>query len=157
MSFTNLKNNYRGKIHFIGIGGIGMSAIALILKEIGCEVQGSDLGRNNNILTMEQKGIKCYQGHAEQNINDDVVLVIKTSIVKENNPEIIAAKAKNIPIIRRADMLAQIMNEKLVVPSKGSKIQRPFFPARPGLTPFPANADSSPRNSASGKIFCSAF
>ena len=113
MSFVNLKNRYSsGKIHFIGIGGIGMSAIALILHKIGCQIQGSDLSQNNNTKTLDALGIKCFVGHKEENITDDVVLVIETSIVKTTNPEFVKAKSRNIPIIRRADMLAEIMSEK---------------------------------------------
>ncbi len=113
MSFTNLKNRYSsGKIHFIGIGGIGMSAIALILHKIGCQIQGSDLSQNNNTRTLEALGVQCFKGHNESNLTDDVILVVETSIIKSSNPELIKAKAKNIPIIRRADMLAQIMAEK---------------------------------------------
>ncbi len=113
MSFANLKNRYAaGKIHFIGIGGIGMSAIALILNKIGCQVQGSDLSSNANTKNLQEKGIKCFVGHREENLTDDVILVVETSIVKPTNPELIKAKARNIPIIRRADMLAKIMAEK---------------------------------------------
>ncbi|MES2676805.1 MAG: UDP-N-acetylmuramate--L-alanine ligase [Pseudomonadota bacterium] len=117
MSFTNLKQKYSqkfspGKIHFIGIGGIGMSAIALILHKIGCQIQGSDLSQNNNTRNLEKLGIKCFVGHAAENLTDDVVLVVETSIVKPNNPELIKAKSRNIPVLRRADMLAQIMAEK---------------------------------------------
>ena len=83
MSFTNLKNRYStGKIHFIGIGGIGMSAIALILHKIGCQIQGSDLSQNNNTRTLENLGIKCFIGHQAENLTDDVILVVETSIVK---------------------------------------------------------------------------
>ena len=120
MSFSDLKNKYQGKIHFIGIGGIGMSAIALILQEIGCKVQGSDLNLSNNIKNMEQKGIKCFIGHQSDNVSDEVVLVVKTSIIKENNPEILAAKAKNIRIIKRSDMLAEIMSQKLGISIAGT-------------------------------------
>jgi UDP-N-acetylmuramate--alanine ligase len=112
MPFQNIKNRYlSGKIHFIGIGGIGMSAVALILNQIGCDVSGSDMSANGNIKNLESKGIKCFFGHFASNITDDVILVVETSIVKAKNPEIIQAKAKNIPIIRRADMLAMIMGE----------------------------------------------
>jgi len=121
MPFINIKNNYSaGKIHFVGIGGIGMSAIALILKQIGCDVQGSDLSSNNNIINLESNGIKCFIGHSADNITDDVALIVETSIVKTDNPEIIQAKAKNIPIIRRADMLAAIMQEKLGITVAGT-------------------------------------
>ncbi|MFT6106815.1 MAG: UDP-N-acetylmuramate--alanine ligase, partial [Rickettsiales bacterium] len=121
MSFENLLQKYSaGKIHFIGIGGIGMSAIAVILDKIGCQVQGSDLAQNANTRSLENLGIKCFVGHATQNITDDVVLVVETSIVKDSNPEIIAAKSKNIPIIRRADMLAQIMAIKKGITISGT-------------------------------------
>ncbi|MCE3254542.1 MAG: UDP-N-acetylmuramate--L-alanine ligase [Rickettsiaceae bacterium] len=113
MQLPKIRNKYSsGKIHFIGIGGIGMSAIALILKEVGCQIQGSDLSQNANTKTLEEKGIKCFVGHREENITDDVILVVETSIVKPTNPEFVKAKAKNIPVIRRADMLAEIMAEK---------------------------------------------
>ena len=121
MSFEQIRNNYRvGKIHFIGIGGIGMSAIALILKKIGCQIQGSDLSRNNNINTLESQNIKCFLGHKRENISDDVILIVKTSIVKDDNPEILEAKTKNVPIVRRADILAEIMREKLGITVAGT-------------------------------------
>ena len=121
MSLSNIKNKYSaGKIHFIGIGGIGMSAIALILQRIGCQIQGSDLAQNNNTKILEEKGIKCFVGHREENLTDDVILVVETSIVKPTNPELIKAKAKNIPVIRRADMLAQIMQEKQGITVSGT-------------------------------------
>lgn len=121
MSFENLKNRYAGgKIHFIGIGGIGMSAIALILRRIGVAVQGSDLNQNSNTKTLEEHGAKCFVGHEAKNITDDVALIVETSIIKKDNPEIIAARSKNIPIIRRADMLAIIMKEKLGVTVAGT-------------------------------------
>ena len=120
MSFENVRNRYKKKIHFIGIGGIGMSAIALILKRIGCSVQGSDLGSNNNTKALQDKGIDCFVGHETVNVTDDVELIVKTSIVKEDNPEIIAAKQKGIAIIRRADMLATIMKEKKGVTISGT-------------------------------------
>jgi UDP-N-acetylmuramate--alanine ligase len=120
MSFSNIKKQYPGKIHFIGIGGIGMSAIAIILKRLGCEVQGSDLTLNNNTKNLEQLGIKCFIGHKSENITDDICLIIETSIIKDNNPEIIAAKSKNIKIIRRADMLAILMKEKLGITIAGT-------------------------------------
>ena len=114
MSFIKLKDLYLvGKIHFIGIGGIGMSAVAKILKRIGCDVCGSDLSVNANTKNLEKMGIKCFIGHREENVDKDVILVVETSIIKPNNPEILKAKSLNIPIIRRADMLAQIMKEKL--------------------------------------------
>jgi UDP-N-acetylmuramate--alanine ligase len=78
------------------------------------------LAQNANTRSLENLGIKCFVGHATQNITDDVVLVVETSIVKDSNPEIIAAKSKNIPIIRRSDMLAQIMAVKKGITISGT-------------------------------------
>ncbi|MDA0901856.1 MAG: UDP-N-acetylmuramate--L-alanine ligase [Proteobacteria bacterium] len=121
MSFEILRNKYcQKKIHFIGIGGIGMSAIALTLSKIGCQVQGSDMSRGYNIKGLEDQDIKCFIGHEASNIGDDVALVVKTSIIRDSNPEIIAAKERNITIIRRSDMLSMIMREKLGVTIAGT-------------------------------------
>ncbi len=111
MSFQKLKNKFK-KIHFIGIGGIGMSAIANILSDIGILVQGSDLSEGKNIDVLRKKNIKCFIGHDAANIDKDIDLVIITSIIKDDNPEIIAAKNHNIKIISRAQMLANIMSFK---------------------------------------------
>lgn len=100
------------KVHFIGIGGIGMSAIAQILTNFGIKVQGSDINHSSIIQNLEKNGIKCFIGHDAKNIENDIDLIVITSIIKDNNPEVIAAKEKGIEIIFRADMLAQIMQEK---------------------------------------------
>ncbi|MFT5703976.1 MAG: UDP-N-acetylmuramate--alanine ligase, partial [Rickettsiales bacterium] len=121
MSFHDLAKKYSsGKIHFIGIGGIGMSAIALILSRIGCNIQGSDLTQNNNTKTIEALGIECFVGHKTENLTDDVVLVVETSIVKPTNPEILQAKSRNIPIFRRADILKEIISEKKGITISGT-------------------------------------
>lgn len=99
------------KVHFIGIGGIGMSALALILRDFGVEVQGSDLGKNYLTEKIISKGIRYFIGHNSDNITKDTSLVIKTSTILDNNPEIIAAKLLNIPIITRANLLGIILNE----------------------------------------------
>ncbi len=111
MPFKNLKNSLN-KVHFIGIGGIGMSAIAEILTNIGIKVQGSDMKSGKNVDNLMKKGIKCFIGHDGANIDSDIDLIVITSIIKDDNPEIIAAKEKGIKIIYRADMLSQIMQEK---------------------------------------------
>jgi UDP-N-acetylmuramate--alanine ligase len=118
--FSNLIKKYPGKIHFIGIGGIGMSAIALILKRIGCDIQGSDLSANNNTRNLEAAGVKCFVGHKAEFISDEVCLVVETSIIKETNPEILEAKKRGIKIIKRAEMLALIMQEKLGITVAGT-------------------------------------
>lgn len=112
MNFKNLKNNPAGKVHFIGVGGIGMSALAFILRDQNIAVQGSDMSENYLTPKLREKSVKYFLGHKKENITDDVVLVVKTSIIKDNNPEILAAQEKNIPIITRANLLAQIMSEK---------------------------------------------
>ncbi len=118
MSFENLKN--LNKVHFIGIGGIGMSAIAEILSNLGVKVQGSDVKIGSNIDNLQKKNIKCFIGHDGKNIDDNISLVVITSIIKDDNPEIIAAKNKGIKIIPRADMLAQIMKEKIGITVSGT-------------------------------------
>ena len=120
MFFDNSQNGLKKRVHFIGIGGIGMSGLAMILNKIGCTVSGSDLTNNDNIATLEKLGVKSFIGHQYQNIDEATDLVIKTSIVKDNNPEIISAKEKNITIIRRADLLAMMMKEKIGVTVAGT-------------------------------------
>ncbi|MDA9231523.1 UDP-N-acetylmuramate--L-alanine ligase [Rickettsiales bacterium] len=111
MSFQKLAKQFK-KVHFIGIGGIGMSAIANILSDIGILVQGSDLNDSKNIENLKKRGIKCFIGHNSANIDQNIDLIVTTSIIKDNNPEIIAAKNNNIKIISRADMLVNIMSMK---------------------------------------------
>ena len=96
-------------IHFVGIGGIGMSGLALIMKELGFKVQGSDISNNKNIERVKQKKIKIYIGHKKQNINKSTILVI-SSAIKLNNPELQFAKKRKIPIYKRGDMLANVVS-----------------------------------------------
>jgi UDP-N-acetylmuramate--alanine ligase len=96
-------------IHFVGIGGIGMSGLALIMKELGFKVQGSDISNNKNIERVKQKKIKIYIGHKKQNINKSTILVI-SSAIKLNNPELQFAKKRKIPIYKRGEMLANIVS-----------------------------------------------
>lgn len=112
MNFQNLKKHPTDKVHFIGLGGIGMSALAFILRDEKVAVQGSDMSENYLTPKLRDKGVEYFVGHKKENINDNVVLVVKTSIIKDNNPEIIAAQEKNIPIITRANLLAQIMADR---------------------------------------------
>ena len=119
MDIINLKN-IKGKIHFIGIGGIGMSALAIILHRLGFQISGSDISYNNNIKNLEKLGIKCYATQDGKNISDDVTLTVKTSIIYDNNPEIIESKRKNIQIIRRADILAAILSNKKAITIAGT-------------------------------------
>ena len=96
-------------IHFVGIGGIGMSGLAIIMKELGFKVQGSDISNNKNIDRVKQKNIKIYIGHKKQNINKSTILVI-SSAIKKNNPEVLFAKKRKIPIYTRGEMLANVVS-----------------------------------------------
>ena len=96
-------------IHFVGIGGIGMSGLAIIMKELGFKVQGSDISTNKNIERVKQKKIKIFIGHKKQNINKSTILVI-SSAIKKNNPEVLFAKKRKIPIYKRGEMLANVVS-----------------------------------------------
>ena len=105
--FRHVKN-----IHFIGIGGIGMSGIAEVLCNLGFVVSGSDLKKSKNTDRLETLfNVRIYEGHAAENIGDAEV-VVYSSAVKEDNPEVVLAKEKAIPVIPRAEMLAELMTLK---------------------------------------------
>ena len=108
-----------GTIHFIGIGGIGMSGIAEILHNLGYKVQGSDLADNANTKRLRDKGIKTFVGHAAENLGDAGVVVI-SSAVRRDNPEYIAARTALLPIVRRAEMLGELMRFKWSVAVGGT-------------------------------------
>ena len=108
-------------IHFIGIGGIGMSGLSLIMKSQGFKVQGSDISTNKNIERLKKEKIKIFLGQSKKNLKNITIAVI-SSAIKKNNPELIEAKRKKIPIIRRGEMLASIvslMKNIVVVGSHG--------------------------------------
>ena len=108
-------------IHFIGIGGIGMSGLSLIMKGKGFNVQGSDILNNKNIDRLKKEKIKIFLGHSKKNLKTATIVVI-SSAIKNNNPELIEAKRKKIPIIKRGKMLASIvslMKNIVVVGSHG--------------------------------------
>jgi UDP-N-acetylmuramate--alanine ligase len=97
------------RIHFIGIGGIGMSGIAEVLCNLGFEVSGSDINRSKNTDRLEElHGVKIFEGHAAENVGDAQV-VVYSSAVQADNPEVVIAKEKKIPVIPRAEMLAELM------------------------------------------------
>ncbi len=96
-------------IHFVGIGGIGMSGLALIMKGKGFKVQGSDIANNKNIERLRKEKIKVFVGHKKQNIKKATILVV-SSAIKQNNPELAAAKRKQLPIYKRGEMLANIVS-----------------------------------------------
>jgi UDP-N-acetylmuramate--alanine ligase len=108
-------------IHFIGIGGIGMSGLSLIMKGKGFKIQGSDISINKNIERLKKEKIKIFFGHKKTNLKN-VTIVVISSAIKNNNPELIEAKKKKIPIIKRGKMLASIvslMKNIVVVGSHG--------------------------------------
>lgn len=100
-----------GTIHFVGIGGIGMSGIAEVLHTLGYNVQGSDLSDNYNVKRLRALGIPVYVGHVPDNIGTAQVVVI-SSAVKPDNPEVRAARERLLPVVRRAEMLAELMRLK---------------------------------------------
>ena len=106
-------------IHFIGIGGIGMSGIAQVLFNLGYEVRGSDIAENANIHRLRQKGIVITIGHDAANVQGAQVVVISSDI-KSHNIELQAARDQRIPVIRRAEMLAELMRFKLSVAISGT-------------------------------------
>jgi UDP-N-acetylmuramate--alanine ligase len=97
-----------GVVHFIGIGGIGMSGIAEVLHNLGYQVQGSDQADGANVQRLRDKGIACFVGHAAENLGQAEVVVVSTA-VKKDNPELAAAREKLLPVVRRAEMLAELM------------------------------------------------
>src|SRR5262245_25319796 len=97
-----------GPVHILGIGGIGMSAIAEIMHAKGFTVQGSDEKESANVKRLRAKGIRVFVGHDPVNLVGARYVVI-SSAVKKGNPELEAARAKGLPIIRRAEMLAELM------------------------------------------------
>ena len=107
------------RIHFIGIGGIGMSGIAGILLSLGYEVSGSDLSLSDTTHALESLGAEIHKGHSSDAVGDADV-VVYSSAVKPDNPEIIAAKERGIPVIRRAEMLAELMRLKYGVAVAGA-------------------------------------
>src|SRR5579863_8355398 len=108
-----------GPLHFIGIGGIGMSGIAEVLVNLGHTVQGSDQADSANVKRLRDKGIKISIGHAAENLADARVVVV-SSAVKPDNPELAAARAQRLPVVRRAEMLAELMRLKSCVAIAGT-------------------------------------
>jgi UDP-N-acetylmuramate--alanine ligase len=108
-----------GTIHFIGIGGIGMSGIAEIMHNLGYKVQGSDVADNANVKRLKKLGIPIAVGHDADNLKDAVV-VVYSSAVKAGNAEFEAARLRNLPLVRRAEMLAEIMRLKNCIAIAGT-------------------------------------
>ncbi|MBT4879953.1 MAG: UDP-N-acetylmuramate--L-alanine ligase [Alphaproteobacteria bacterium] len=108
-----------GRLHFVGIGGIGMSGIAEILHNLGQLVQGSDASESANVKRLKDLGIPIFLGQKAQNIDSASVLVV-SSAIKDDNPEIVAAKKRGIPIVHRSEMLGQLTRLKWTIAIAGS-------------------------------------
>ncbi|MBX9575611.1 MAG: UDP-N-acetylmuramate--L-alanine ligase [Caulobacteraceae bacterium] len=98
-----------GPVHFVGIGGIGMSGIAEIMLKIGYQVQGSDAKPSANTERLEKLGARIFIGHDADNVGEGVSAVVHSTAVKTDNPEMRAARERRIPVVRRAEMLAELM------------------------------------------------
>ena len=113
-----------GTIHFVGIGGIGMSGIAEVLHNLGYKVQGSDIADNYNVKRLRDAGIRIEIGHRAENIVDVdggfVNVVVVSSAVKRDNPELMTAREHKLPIVRRAEMLAELMRLKSSIAIAGT-------------------------------------
>ncbi len=108
-----------GSIHFVGIGGIGMSGIAEVLHNLGYQVQGSDVAESANVKRLREKGIAVTVGHNATNV-DAADVVVVSSAIKRDNPELLAARARRLPVVRRAEMLAELMRLKSCVAIAGT-------------------------------------
>jgi UDP-N-acetylmuramate--alanine ligase len=108
-----------GPVHFVGIGGIGMSGIAEVLKHLGYQVQGSDQAENANVERLRASGIAVTVGHKAENLGQAEVLVV-SSAIKRDNPELVAARERHLPIVRRAEMLAELMRFKQAIAVGGT-------------------------------------
>ncbi len=108
-----------GLIHFVGIGGIGMSGIAEVLHHLGYKVQGSDVAESANTRRLQELGIRMAIGHRAENIGNAQVVVV-SSAVKQDNPEVLTARARLVPVVRRAEMLGELMRLKWAIAVGGT-------------------------------------
>ena len=108
-----------GPVHFVGIGGIGMSGIAEVLVTLGYTVHGSDVADNANVKRLRDMGVIVNIGHKAENL-DGADVVVVSSAIKPDNPELIAARAQRLPVVRRAEMLAELMRLKSCVAIGGT-------------------------------------
>ena len=102
-------------IYFMGIGGIGMSGIAEILLDFGYRVSGSDIRTSNVTERLQKKGAVIYIGQKEENISEDIDIIVRSSAIRENNPELMRARELNITMLHRSEMLAQLMEHKRAI------------------------------------------
>ncbi|MEK7341253.1 MAG: Mur ligase domain-containing protein, partial [Candidatus Binatota bacterium] len=108
------------RVHFVGIGGIGMSGIAEVLLNLGYSVTGSDLRESEATQRLQSLGAQLFMGHNEANLSGNPSVVVISTAVKFSNPEVLEARKRNIPVIPRAEMLAELMRMKYGVAVAGS-------------------------------------
>jgi UDP-N-acetylmuramate--alanine ligase len=108
-----------GPVHFVGIGGIGMSGIAEVLANQGYRVRGSDVADGYNVQRLRERGIVVEIGHRAENL-DEAAVVVVSSAIKRDNPELVEARARGLPVVRRAEMLAELMRLKSAVAIGGT-------------------------------------
>lgn len=109
-----------GTLHFVGIGGIGMSGIATLLASLGYSVQGSDMAESANVTRLREQDIEVFIGHDAANIENNPAAIIISSAIQDDNAELVAARAKKIPVVQRAEMLAELMRLKSAVAVAGT-------------------------------------
>ena len=105
---TTRSGGLPGPVHFVGIGGAGMSAIAFVLARMGVAVSGSDLKASRYTRLVEEAGVRVEIGHRDENLGDPAVVVI-SSAIPDSNPEVRAARQRSIAVLQRAEMLARLM------------------------------------------------
>src|SRR6266851_7803028 len=108
-----------GPIHFVGIGGIGMSGIAEVLSNLGYSVRGSDIAESANVARLRKMGIAVAVGHEAENVEGAAVVVV-SSAIRRDNPELAAAREARLPVVRRAEMLAELMRLKTCIAIAGT-------------------------------------
>src|SRR2546423_3472638 len=108
-----------GPLHFVGIGGIGMSGIAEVLHNLGYRVQGSDLAESANTKRLTELGIRVAIGHRAENLDAAEVIVVSAA-VRPDNPDVVAARSRRLPVVRRAEMLAELMRLKWSIAIAGT-------------------------------------
>ena len=116
---TSINIGKKEIIHFVGIGGIGMSGLAQVMKIMGFKIQGSDLGKNKNTENCQKIGIRIFNGHSKKNISKTTIIV-KSTAIKKNNIELVEARKRKLPIYERAEMLANIVALKKNIIVTGS-------------------------------------
>ena len=109
-----------GTIHFVGIGGIGMSGIAEVMHNMGYAVQGTDIAEGYVVEGLRKRGIPVMIGHDAANLGQAAVVVTSTAVSRKTNPEVEAAYERRIPVVRRAEMLAELMRLKRTVAVAGT-------------------------------------